>query len=792
MESQQKKLCMELAHAESEDLVVEILDRNGLWEANEGYWINYGNIENNNGTISAQTTSPQKALVEKVTNGIDQILIQKCHEFGIDPKSNDAPKTLLEAIELFYGIKNGDFSEVSQSDLRDISDMIGIVATGTRYNPCITIFDHGTGQSPNTIQNTILSLGQSNKINIPFVIGTYNQGGSAALKFASKEHRLQLVITRQNPIVANRNDNLSNFWSFTIVRREYRGGKNWIYTYLAPGGNVLHFASDSLKLLPGIYPNAYEDDFQYGTFIKLFDYNFTSKKLTGAINMDLTWNLSSLLPKLPFPIRLFERRTSFKKELSSHSYEQILKGTHHRLHRDFGKHLEPKFPKTKSLIFEGNKVPVSFYVFKEETKNDSIKKYFQDGESLIYSINGQSHHKENKLIFNRNELKKVTYVKDDLFLIVDLSNLSPRLKADLLSGDRDGFNKTDIFEKLRTKIFNLVGKDYDLLNLVQERKEKISKKTTDDHMVELLRELFKANPLLANLLEKGKKGIKSPINLGSGKQKRISNYVGKSYPTFFTLKKSNTIKNPKIAHINFHQFRIQFKTDADNDFFERDNDPGTFVLLLNGQPCQNYSIPNLLNGNATLNIDIPSNTKVGDTLYFECYVGHSELIQPIVNKFYVVVEQKVAVSNDYNDNKRKKESVSGKGEDKSQLNLALPQITEFGKDEYVKGQNEFTALVIKEDDGKYEYWINKDNIFLIKEMLGNRKEKAYVKECFKTFLVLMGIVMINDFKHSKVSWANSTILSEEVERLSSVLAPMVLPIMKQSKALEKLKYNQAA
>src|SRR6266498_4449641 len=65
-------------------------------------WQPLGNNQNNFEVIENQQASPVAALIEKVTNCIDAILLRRCLEEGIDPKSSNAPRTMAEAIERFF------------------------------------------------------------------------------------------------------------------------------------------------------------------------------------------------------------------------------------------------------------------------------------------------------------------------------------------------------------------------------------------------------------------------------------------------------------------------------------------------------------------------------------------------------------------------------------------------------------------------------------------------------------------------------------------------------------------
>src|SRR5437868_5728375 len=69
-------------------------------------WVPLDLNESNFGVIENQQSSPIAALIEKITNSIDAILMRKCYEAGIDPKSVAAPKSMEEAIAKFFHPQN--------------------------------------------------------------------------------------------------------------------------------------------------------------------------------------------------------------------------------------------------------------------------------------------------------------------------------------------------------------------------------------------------------------------------------------------------------------------------------------------------------------------------------------------------------------------------------------------------------------------------------------------------------------------------------------------------------------
>src|SRR5436305_13671117 len=93
-----KKFFESLLAADSEEAVSDLLSNtSGFFE-----WRPLGGNENNFGVIENQQASPVAALIEKVTNRIDAILLRRCLEEEIDPKSPTAPRSMAEAVERFF------------------------------------------------------------------------------------------------------------------------------------------------------------------------------------------------------------------------------------------------------------------------------------------------------------------------------------------------------------------------------------------------------------------------------------------------------------------------------------------------------------------------------------------------------------------------------------------------------------------------------------------------------------------------------------------------------------------
>ncbi len=171
--TQTRDLCLRLLQAETEDEVVQLLKDHGYW-ADRSVWKPYGDIPNNRSIVGNQQSSAVAALVEKLVNSIDAVLTAECYRHGIDPTSSTAPRTMREAVESFFPVKEGRIRNLGASERTRLAECIQLVACGTKENPAYLIVDTGEGQCPDQFPNTFLSLIRENKTKIPFVQGKFN------------------------------------------------------------------------------------------------------------------------------------------------------------------------------------------------------------------------------------------------------------------------------------------------------------------------------------------------------------------------------------------------------------------------------------------------------------------------------------------------------------------------------------------------------------------------------------------------------------------------------------------
>src|SRR5258708_1775120 len=136
-----------LLHAEDEDEVEKVLEDAGYLHDDENVWCPIS-FENNFSAIGNQQSDPTGALVEKIINAVDAVLMAECYAREIDPESVEAPKTMAAAVQQFFDVRDGRLDNLTSRQQQELAKRINLVALGTRDHPNYLIIDNGEGQTP--------------------------------------------------------------------------------------------------------------------------------------------------------------------------------------------------------------------------------------------------------------------------------------------------------------------------------------------------------------------------------------------------------------------------------------------------------------------------------------------------------------------------------------------------------------------------------------------------------------------------------------------------------------------
>lgn len=757
-----QSLCQSLVEAESEQEVIQILTKTGFWD-NQRNWEFYGDNENNFSVIGNQQSLPESAIVEKIINSVDAVLMRECLKRKIAPESREAPRNIIEALQRFFGISQGSLWDISVNSRKKLAENISFVATGKKESPCYSIIDLGEGQTPKRMPDTFLSLAKSNKLRIPFVQGKFNMGGTGVFQFAGR-HNLQLILSKRDPEVAKfEDDETRDCWGFTIVRREdpKEGRRSSAYTYLVVDSKIPFFKASSLPLLPGDYPKPYGEPMEWGTFIKLYEYQMPG--LRTNILLDPYNRICLLLPKIALPIRFFERRTGY----TGHTFETTMSGLAVRLYEDKRSNLEDGFPSSSTISVSGEKMVCQIFAFKK----GQSEKYRKD-EGIIFTVNGQTHG-HIPISFFSHKAVGMSYLADSILVTIDCTDFTGRTREDLFMNSRDRLRGGDLRDQIARELEELLNNHPGLRALRERRRrEEIQGKLEDSKpLKEMLEDILKKSPALSSLLIPGFK-LKSPFDMRNVREKE--GFSGKDYPTYFKI----TLEEVKLCPIN-SRFRIQYETDAANDYFERSKLPGEFRLCIREEEVTDYTL-NLWNGLATLTADLPESVRVGDALEYKSVVGDPTQFRPFESNFQVKVLEPFNRPEGV-PGTRKKPPSSEEGTDRSILSsLSLPQVIEIHQNRWSEVKfTENSALLVKDtgDEG-YDFYVNMDNICLLSEVKARSDiDGKLLSGRYKYALVLIGLALLKEHADSKEEKKNDEDILKEVSEVSEKLSPIILPMI---------------
>lgn len=588
------------------DNILESLDWNFSWRP-------YGDNKGNFGVIENQQASAIPAIVEKITNSIDAILMRHCYEKGIDPKSPTAPKSVDKAISTFFlNSENWDLT----SERSKQAESIQIIASGPRKNTSLVIYDDGEGQHPENFPDTFLSLLTRNKNEIPFVQGKYNMGGSGAIVFCGK-NRYQLI--------ASKRYDKTGLFGFTLLRKHPLSEKDeqtykctW-YEYLLYKENIPSFSINSLDL------GLYNREFVTGSIIKLYSYELPPGS-RSVISRDLNQSINEYLFEPALPLYTIDTEDRFPKDVN---LQRSLYGLKRRLDNVGDTYIKEKFSET--FQDSDGTIKINVYVFKsrldgkkiKETKSTIKREFFKNNMAVMFSVNGQVHgHYNTEFITKR---LKFNLLKDYVLIHVDCTDLNIRFRNELFMASRDRMKNGLEAKKLRDTIADILTKSR-LNQINKEWRDSVSFAT--DNADDILKNFSKDLPisydfrkLISNTIASDLKNkTKADQSSNKNKNRKINKnpFNPQRYPSTFKidLKARNNDDLP-ITKIPLNGDKnLYFSTNVEDQFFDRIDDPGDLKITVLSSSTNNEiggnnpGLPNEPDELIDVSISSPSKGKI--------------------------------------------------------------------------------------------------------------------------------------------------------------------------------------
>jgi hypothetical protein len=828
-----KELCLALMRADSEAEVIRLLRTAGYWDE-QNAWRYLGDEEFNYSSVGNQQSRAEQAIIEKLINSIDAKLIGEARREGCLPPTGslpqtaDTPTSVATARAKFFGTRLNDQETLSRS--------ITVAATGAKPKedngrPCFTIVDDGEGQTPGKMPDTILSLHKGNKDKIKFAQGKFNMGGTGVLEFCGMDRNLQLVVSRRCPEFVGENaEPTDRDWSFTVIRREdpTAEGKSSRFTYLAPvdsdsrpgEGALLHFSSDTMPLFPE-KNQPYVRQTGWGTLLKLYEYDARKFGTNMMFADGLMYRARLLLPQPALPIRFHECR-AYRGD-PNRSFDTTMLGLVETLQRDLDDPKRSHVEWFDRLPFDvdGEKFEADIYLFKNKDAADTYRR----DEGLLFTYNGQCHATMSKDFFRRKKVRQ-DYLGHSLLVLVDCSAISRRAHEKLFMNSRDRLRDGELKAKLEAELEDQLGRHEQLRELASERRKRelAEQPKVTESMAKVIESLLNKNPALAALLGQGMR-IKNPHKPESAGSD-IAGFIGKRFPTKFHFRGHEpSFRLIRDAYIGSHG-RITFETDAGNDYFKRDEQPGSFELYritISGRvPATNFQWPRLHNGLASLSLTLPDGVMDGDDLQYEAVITDPSRVEPFVNPFILTVRPErqpappppppppppspMPPATDERGDDGKGAKKKGSDENRDGF-LDIPEtIPVYQKDWKSKEPefDKFTCMRIKrrpdaqENEDRYDYFLNMDNVHLQTYLKARPKDAGGMRLRFTVGMTLVALAILHqeqlrkkDSRFSEDMPDGTVDVADRVAQATSALAPFLLPMIDSVAELEAIEEEEA-
>lgn len=779
--SAEEQLCMDLLRAEDEDEAIQLLDSYGYSLANASAWHPLGENAGNFSTIGNQQEEGTAALVEKIVNSIDAVLLGECHAAGIAPESSAAPRTMQEAVDRFLGVKDGRLGALDKTEQRELAQRISLVATGAKTSPCYLIVDNGEGQTPERFTDTFLSTTRSSpKARIPFVQGKFNAGGTGSLQFCGK-HNMQLVISRRQPNApVAPDDNSAPLWGFTVIRRRRPGAgdRSSVFEYLAPGGAVLRFAASSILALPGKpaqkrAPRPYEESLSYGTCVKLYNYRWRGR---GLATLEARRDLEQYLQFPCLPFRVTEARSGYSANYFSTTVVGVWNSLGEVDEETGSKNVETGFPAPGTLnVKDIGILPYQAVVWKEALSSSHLT------SGVYFLVNGQVHGSLPDDFVSRT--LGFDYVKDHLLIAVDCTLMDRGVAEDLFMASRDRLRKNEHYNAIRTALTTELKDHPGLRSINAEWRERRREKAAEskDEVQALISELIKKDPAFASLFGLGSVVI-SPAGPGA-----FQKFEGKKFPTFFRIEKEPKDGLLKRCPVN-RTVRVDFETDAENMYFSRPNDRGELAV----EPSFDLvEASHLWNGKFSVDFRVPWNAKVGDEFPIRVLVSDVTRTAPFVCQLTLVardeVEQRKQPWGKPNPSKDPHSPLPKNGTPSLQPPNPIPvRKAEWSKYGF---KHEYQAIKIRHSDSGLDFYVNIDHASLVTEMSNKKQDPKLTKFWFTWGLTFAGLAMVRDAEEQLKNRKAQKVANQEddsedgvdLDRISMAcdgLARVIVPIIR--------------
>jgi len=268
------------------------------WQVGKLHWVPIGRDRGNAGRVQL-AGDPYNPIAERLVNGMEAVIELARRLELVNDGAAPMPLSPRDAVQRYFNLprldliprtEDRDLRRSLEERLREVRRNLELRADFDKRSRefAVEIRDFGIGQTPERVHETLLSLGQTDKADKPYLIGVFGQGGSSTY-FSSK---YSVVISRRagHALDGNR-DGVG--WSL-IKKISPKNRRDPYYAYLA--------ASSDGRVPTVELSTANASQFSAGTLFRHVGYDFGRQG--SAVARTLYYALNHVLfnPVLPYDL----------------------------------------------------------------------------------------------------------------------------------------------------------------------------------------------------------------------------------------------------------------------------------------------------------------------------------------------------------------------------------------------------------------------------------------------------------------------------------------------------------
>lgn len=563
----------------------------------------FGRRPNNRGAIEV-ASDPARSVIERVTNMLDALLELEHEKHGGTP----ACQTPREAASAWLGVPEKDgLAALTNRERQSLASraIVSLDPGEGSQSRLVTVTDQGIGIEPESLEDTILSLNESNKIQKHYLAGTYGQGGSSTFAFC----KFAVIVSRRHG---------SRSIGFTVVKYEdlpadeFKTGR---YVFLVHDNAPLRVAATS-------------EDVEFGTVVRHFGY-------------DLTRYTSALGPRSMYGILgriLFDPISAIRFENRVHGWNRTIKGARNALNGAVDDGDEAKGPTRDHHVPMFNvdlgdygSIGIEYWVLarpdteKGKKRTKPAQNFVDAARPVVLTHNGQNQGElSGRLIKDGNDGADLPFLQTQGRLICHVScdRLSPSAKRSLFSSTREQSREGYMKERIRKELVQALKADDELRRLNEEAREQNIREQDEEAQRNMRRRVAKLLQIAGAALygvggkKKGEEGGK-PANPRPPRVKPVP-IEPQEPPTFIRIVWDPEKDMPFYAGQRRY---VRVETDANSEYHDSDDRDRSKINVAVGNGLRVFGTSPLRGGRMRIGVECLTNVVEGmsGTIRVELY-----------------------------------------------------------------------------------------------------------------------------------------------------------------------------